>query len=78
MPQSNLDVLQPNIQVFVKHNVTELFPQSDPFNKMGEFPKLHAYLLAKLMWNLDYNVNNGINEFLDGYYGQDHNLSTHI
>ena len=70
MPQPNLYVLKPNMQFFVKNHVTELFPQADPFNKMGEFSELRAYLLAKLMWNPDYDVDKGINEFLEAYYGQ--------
>ena len=69
MPQPNLYVLKPNMQFFVKHHVTEIFPQADPFNEMGELSELRAYLLAKLMWNPDYDVDKGINEFLEGYYG---------
>merc|ERR1711964_784020 len=69
MPQPNLYVLKPNMQFFVENHVTELFPQADPFNKMGEFSELRAYLLSKLMWNPDYDVDKGMNAFLDGYYG---------
>ena len=68
-PQPNLYVLKPNMQFFVKHSVKEMFPQADPFNSMGEFSELRAYLLAKLMWNPDVDVDKGINEFLEGYYG---------
>ena len=69
VPQPNLYVLKPNMQFFVKYGVKEMFPQADPFNPMGEFSELRAYLLAKLMWDPDYDVEAGMNEFLEGYYG---------
>ena len=67
-PHPNLYVLKPNMQFFVKYGVKEMFPQADPFNPMGEFSELRAYLLAKLMWNPNFDVDKGISEFLDAYY----------
>ena len=69
-PQPNLNVLKPNMQFFVKHNVKEIFSQADDINPIGGFSEVRAYLLAKLMWNPDYDVDKGMNEFLEGYYGQ--------
>ena len=68
-PHPNLYVLKPNMQFFVKYGVKEMFPQADPFNPMGEFSELRAYLLAKLMWNPNFDVDKGVGEFLDAYYG---------
>ncbi len=68
-PQPNLYVLKPNMQFFVRYGVKEMFPQADPFNPMGEFSELRAYLLAKLMWDPHFDVDKGISEFLDAYYG---------
>jgi alpha-glucuronidase len=36
----------------------------------GEFQELKAYLIAKLLWNPDINVDEVINDFMHGYYGR--------
>jgi len=36
----------------------------------GEFAELRAYLLAKLLWNPHCNVDEVIDDFLRGYYGE--------
>lgn len=36
----------------------------------GEFAELRAYILAKLLWNPDGDVDAIMSEFLDGYYGK--------
>lgn len=70
MPFPNLRVLQPNIKFFIENHVTGIFEQgSYAEGGGGEFAELRAYLLAKLLWNPDYNVDLAINEFLAGYYG---------
>ncbi|MEJ2615837.1 MAG: DUF4838 domain-containing protein [Ignavibacteriaceae bacterium] len=60
----------PNFYVlmFVKHGVKYLFEQGSGDSK-SDMHELKAYLLAKLMWNPDANVENIISEFLNGYYG---------
>ncbi len=67
-PFPNFNVLQPNIQMFVKHGVKYLFEQGSGDSK-SDLHELKAYVLAKLMWNPDANVPNIINEFMNGYYG---------
>jgi len=36
----------------------------------GEFSELRAYLISKLLWNPDADVENTINDFMFGYYGR--------
>lgn len=67
-PFPNIHTLQPNIQLFVKNNVREHFQQSNT-GAGHEFSELKSYLLAKLLWNPDADVNALIVEFTDGYYG---------
>jgi Domain of unknown function (DUF4838) len=67
-PFPNLHTLQPNIQFFVKNNVRQHFQQSN-ISRGQEFSELKMYLLARLLWNPDANVNNIVNEFINGYYG---------
>lgn len=67
-PFPNLQTLQPNIQLFVKNNVKEHFQQTNTATG-HEFSELKAYILAKLLWNPDADVDAIIVEFTDGYYG---------
>ncbi|MBN2416681.1 DUF4838 domain-containing protein [bacterium] len=67
-PFPNLHVLQPNIQFFVKNNVTALFQQGSGGN-IGEFSRLRSYLIATLLWNPDIDVDAVMDDFLGGYYG---------
>ncbi len=67
-PFPNLHVLQPNIRFFMKNNVRAHFQQTN-VSRGQEFSELKLYLIARLLWNPDINVDNLINEFLKGYYG---------
>jgi hypothetical protein len=69
-PLPNFFVLQPNIKFFIENGVTGLFEQGNRESVSGECGELRAYLISKLMWNPDLNVNQAMNEFLCGYYGQ--------
>lgn len=70
-PFPNLEVLQSNVRFFVKHGVKGLFEQGNysPGGN-GEMAPLRAYVLAKLLWNPDTDVQKHINDFLKGYYGR--------
>lgn len=67
-PFPNLRVLQPNIQFFVKNNVRMMFQQGCGGN-IGEFSELRAYIIAKLLWNPNADVDAIMDDFLNGYYG---------
>lgn len=69
-PFPNLYALQSNVQFFIKHNVKGLFEQGNysPGGN-GEMAPLRAYVLAKLLWNPNANVQKHIDEFLRIYYG---------
>lgn len=67
-PFPNLHTLQPNIQFFVKNNVNAHFQQTNA--AIGhEFSPLKAYLIARLLWNPNVNVDSVTTDFLNGYYG---------
>ena len=36
----------------------------------GDFAELRAYLVSKLMWNPEANVDSLMQHFLHGYYGE--------
>ena len=67
-PFPNLRVLQPNIQLFAKNNIRQMFQQGAGHN-VAEFSDLRTYLIAKLLWNPDCDINAVLNDFLAGYYG---------
>lgn len=70
LPFPNFKVLKPNIQFFVKHGVKGIFEEGNYApGGGGEFAELRAYVLAKLLWNPNYNVAKAINDFMEGYYG---------
>ncbi|MEI7726169.1 MAG: DUF4838 domain-containing protein [Bacteroidota bacterium] len=67
-PFPNLPVLQPNIQLFKKYQVSSVFEQGC-HGTYSENQELRQYLLAKLLWNPELNVDSLTNQFLTGYYG---------
>ncbi|MEI6578673.1 MAG: DUF4838 domain-containing protein [Eubacteriales bacterium] len=67
---ANLQVLSPNMQFFAKNNVKGVFEEGNAASKSGEFGELRAYILAKLLWNPNCDVDYLINDFLKGYYGE--------
>ncbi|CAG4999246.1 hypothetical protein DYBT9275_02186 [Dyadobacter sp. CECT 9275] len=70
MPFPNFGVLQSNIKTFQKNNAIGIMEQAAYQSRGGEFAELRAYLIAKLLWNPDCNVENTINDFMYGYYGR--------
>ncbi len=67
-PFPNWKVLQPNLQLFAKSGVPMVFEQglSSPG---GEMPEFRCYLLAKLLWNPDLNIDSLRTHFMNGFYG---------
>jgi hypothetical protein len=67
-PFPNLHTLQPNLQYLHDNGVQMIFEEGNP-ETGGEFSELRAYLIAKLLWNPDIDINKVMNDFLSGYYG---------
>ncbi|MEO8962035.1 MAG: DUF4838 domain-containing protein [Ginsengibacter sp.] len=67
-PFPNLHTLQPNLQYLHDNGVQMIFSEGNP-ETGGEFSELRAYLIAKLLWNPDVDINKVMNDFLSGYYG---------
>lgn len=61
------NTLQPNIQFFTKNNVIAHFQQCN-IKHSENFGELKSYLLTKLLWNPNLDVNDIINDFMIGYY----------
>lgn len=67
-PFPNFHILQDNIRLFKKHKATMHFSQIAG-SRGGDFAELRAYLVSKLMWNPDADVDALTKRFLNGYYG---------
>jgi len=69
LPFPNLYSLGENIRFFRRFNVRGVFSQGANSVAHAEMAELRAYVLAKLHWNPDYDVDLAIGEFLTGYFG---------
>lgn len=69
MPQPNLRVFQPNYQMFVRNHVRGIFASGNS-GKGSEMGELRGYLLARLLWDPDCNIDLVTREFLEAYYGK--------
>ena len=67
-PFPNLHVLQPNLQFFARNNCQMMFQQGSG-GSITEFHELRTYLIAKLLWNPDIDIDATMDDFLEGYYG---------
>ena len=70
MPYPNMLVLQSNIKTFQKNNAIGIMEQAAYESRGGEFAELRSYLISRLLWNADCNVDDVINDFMYGYYGR--------
>ncbi|HOJ10757.1 MAG TPA: DUF4838 domain-containing protein [Clostridiales bacterium] len=65
----NLHILAPNIRFFARNNVKGVFEQGNGQGEYGEMAELRTWLLAKLLWDPDFDVEKGMNEFLAAWFG---------
>lgn len=68
-PFPNFHILQPNMQLFKKNGATRHFSQIAG-SKGGDFSELRSYLVSKLLWNVDANVDEVMKGFLVDFYGE--------
>ncbi|MBR3996797.1 MAG: DUF4838 domain-containing protein, partial [Clostridia bacterium] len=69
-PHPNWHVLQPNMKAFVRNNVRGVFEQANGAQGGGvDMNELRAYLISKLLWNAETDVQRHMEEFTDYYYG---------
>ena len=63
-----LPIFQPNLQ-FMKKNMVKGVLEQGSGPGYSDMAELKGYVLAKLLWNPDINVEQLVQEFTDGYYG---------
>ncbi|MFH1268906.1 MAG: DUF4838 domain-containing protein [Planctomycetota bacterium] len=70
LPFPNQRVRNDNIRFYVANNVKGIFEQDTYNTPHSELAELGGYVTAKFLWNPDYDEDQAINEFLEGYYGK--------
>lgn len=68
-PYPNFRVLGPNIRTFGENGVVGLMEEGSHDSPWSEFSELRQWILAKLLWNPDENVDALAREFCMDYYG---------
>jgi hypothetical protein len=69
-PFPNLHVLQPNIKYFADHGAAGVYAHGCFFTRGSELAELRSYIIAKTLWDPEYDTDTAIDEFLAAYYGQ--------
>ena len=68
-PFPNLHVLQPNLQYFRDNGVRMMFEQASGANNITSWMDIRCYMIAKLLWNPDVDIDSVMADFYQGYYG---------
>ncbi len=68
-PHPNFAALQGNVKFFRDNRVVGLFEQGAYQSHHAEFAELRAWVLAKLLWNPDLDMEALYDDFFNGYYG---------
>lgn len=69
IPFPNFYALQENLKQFAKIGLLSAFVQGNNYSYNGEFQALRIYVLTKLLWNPNCDLDEIINDFVYGYYG---------
>ena len=69
LPVANWRTMQSHIQDFRDNHAIGILEEGDYQTPTCELRELRSYLLSKLMWNPDADVEAIIRDFTDGYYG---------
>jgi hypothetical protein len=69
MPHPSLLRYQENLRFLVNNHMIGYFAQPGYPGPPGELNGLRGYLLAKLAWNPDWDVEKGLTEYLEAMYG---------
>ena len=69
-PHPNWHVLAPNMKAFVRNNVRGVFEQANGAIGGGvDMNEMRAYIITKLLWDPETDVQRHLEEFSDYYYG---------
>lgn len=69
-PWPNFQVLAPNIKVFRDNNAIGIFEEAQYQSAASEFQEMKTWVVTKLLWNPEQNVNVLVSDFIRGFYGK--------
>lgn len=69
LPVANWKTMQPHILDFVENHAIGILEEGDYQSVSCELRELRSWILSKLMWNPDADVDALVRDFTDGYYG---------
>lgn len=69
LPLPNFQNLQSHIQAFRDHNAIGVLEEGAYQNRGAELDEMRAWVLSKLLWNPECNVDSLIEDFTNGFYG---------
>lgn len=67
-PTYNWHNIQDNYRIFLEYGVTDVLDQGPRDSKVLPFQAMRDYVQAELMWDVDQDVNELIDDFMDNYY----------
>jgi hypothetical protein len=71
VPYPDFDELAADIPMYKRYGVVGMFMEGSPSRDGGaENAELRSYVMAKLLWDVNANVNQAIDEFHEAYYGK--------
>ena len=68
-PFPNLHVLQPNLQYFRDNGARMMFEQATGADNVTSWMDIRCYMISKLLWDPDIDIDSVMADFLQGYYG---------
>ena len=69
-PYPNFQVLGPNIKVFRDNNAIGVFEEGQYQSGASEFQEMKSWVVAKLLWDPEQDVNVLVKDFIEGFYGK--------
>lgn len=69
-PFPNLHVLRSNLQFFRDNGAQMMFEQGTGPNNVSSWMDIRCYMIAKLLWNPDADIDAIMDDFYQGYYGE--------
>lgn len=69
-PWPNFQVLAPNIKIFRDNNAIGIFEEAQYQSSASEFHEMKTWVVTKLLWDPEQDVNVLVKDFINGFYGK--------
>lgn len=69
-PMPNMHVIAPSVNFYLRNHVSGILLQGSYQGPGGERAAMRAWVMAKFLWNPEWNINELQRDFVYGYYGE--------